>query len=172
MYSAKPWLYGLIKEKSSSKVLEVPKSPWIKGVSILWPKLHLHLYILRGNPILEASIHYDENPLPWQPPRRGKTSSALAPTPRKEENSRGHCPPGQLPPIGSRQGFPATGTASSPCQRRHGDLPRYLHVGLHLFINICSTSPSSPCCNLLTNMTCIAIYDFSMIYCVSMHLFE
>ena len=37
------------------KLLEVPKSPWIKGASIPWPRLHLHLYIMKGNPIFQAT---------------------------------------------------------------------------------------------------------------------
>ena len=47
---------SLRADGSPRKFLEVPRSPWIKGASILWPRLHLHLYIMMGNRIFVGNM--------------------------------------------------------------------------------------------------------------------
>jgi hypothetical protein len=51
-------------EKDPSKVLEMLKSPWIKWVSITWPRCVAKVYIKRGNPKFGGSHHKPQTFLP------------------------------------------------------------------------------------------------------------
>jgi hypothetical protein len=46
-------------------ILEVPKSPWIEGASMAWPRLHLHLYLLKGNLIFWNTKPNPQKILSW-----------------------------------------------------------------------------------------------------------
>jgi hypothetical protein len=81
------------------KVLEMPKRPCMKGESIKWPRLHLQLYKLRGNPFF-----WGTNPL-WQKillfSRQGGGEKLLhtpTPSPRKRDKGLSHIA-GGLPPL-------------------------------------------------------------------------
>jgi hypothetical protein len=63
----------------------VPKRPWIKDASIPWPRLHLHLYILRGNPIFGERHPKPRKSSSLAAAKRGRISPRSAPWPRKKK---------------------------------------------------------------------------------------
>jgi hypothetical protein len=112
--------------------------------------------------LLAASIHSHEISLPWQPPRRARTSCTPAPIPRKKKGQGAASRKGSHRPSRRRcLPWPPPRGFSSPSPQRAA--PPHQNPKHHLHL---------PLFNLLANMMCIAIYHFSMIYCVSMSLFE
>ena len=127
-------------EGSPRKVLEVPKSPWIKGASIPWPRLHLQHYILMGNPIFGG------------PQALSRKSSSLAATKEGETliytstNSRKKKAKGRRSPMMPTAGESPAPSPAPPTPAPPGT-PRWalqrLHRHLHHQLLIVFSGPSS-----------------------------
>ena len=122
-------------EWSPRKVLEVPKSPWIKGASIPWPILHLQLYILMGNPIFEGGQPLSRNSSPLAAAKEAEELIYITSITKEEEGARGPYP----------QGLPAPPPPSGRLTpgRRLFHAGRRGHGGLHLHHHGPSSSSTS-----------------------------
>ena len=126
-------------EGSPRKVLEVPKSPWIKGASIPWPRLHLQHYILMGNPIFGGPQALSRKSSLLAAAKEGEELIYTSTISKEEEGARGLSPQGPPPSSGEPRRRLHAGAASPP--RRGKVASIFITTGLHL-LSFTNTSSS------------------------------